>query len=278
MPGVDPNMPAGRGGRAPEGFGGFADVFGDIFGDIFGGAGGGRRRRGGSKSTAAPTCATRWKSRSRRRPTARKPQIRIPSWDNCDTCKGSGAKPGTKPQTCTTCDGQGAVHMQPGLLLRAADLPDLPRHRQDHSRALRHLRGAGRVKKQQDAGGEDPGRHRRRHAHPLRRQRRAGHQRRPAGRPLHRDPHQGARGLRARRRRPALRVPVGSPRPRWAATIDVPTLGGKAEIELPEGTQTGKLFRLRGKGIKGVRSATPATCTATSRWKRRSSSPSTSAS
>ena len=62
----------------------------------------------------------------------------------------------------------------------------------------------GKVKKQQDARGQDPGRHQRRHAHPLGRQRRAGHQRRPAGRPVHRDPHQAARHLRARRRRPAL--------------------------------------------------------------------------
>ena len=90
------------------------------------------------------------------------------------------------------------------------------------------------------------------------RQRRARHQRRPAGRPLHRDPHQAARDLRARRRRPALHG-AGRPDapPRSAATIEVPTLGGKAEIELPEGTQHGKTFRLRGKGIKGVRSSYP---------------------
>jgi molecular chaperone DnaJ len=87
-----------------------------------------------------------------------------------------------------------------------------------------------------------------------------------------------ARHLRARRRRPALHGAGGPDHRALGGAIEVPTLGGKAEIELPEGTQHGKTFRLRGKGIKGCAPATRATCTATSRWRRRSSSPSTSAS
>ena len=118
--------------------------------------------------------------------------------------------------------------------------------------------GQGRIKKQQDAGGEDPGRHQRGHAHPLERQRRAGHQRRPAGRPVHRDPHQAARDLRARRRRPALH---GAGRAdhrgarrrrsrcrRWAA---------RPRSSCPKARSTARQFRLRGKGIKGVRSSYP---------------------
>jgi molecular chaperone DnaJ len=60
-------------------------------------------------------------------------QIRIPSWDACEVCKGSGAKPGTQVKTCGTCSGSGSVQMRQGFLQRAANLPHLPRHGQGHS-------------------------------------------------------------------------------------------------------------------------------------------------
>ena len=137
--GVDPNMRR-RAAAGAEGFGGFAEAFGDIFGDIFGGARGGAGGGGASRSIAAPTCATRWRSRSRKRPHGKDTQIRIPSWDNCETCNGSGAKPGTKPKTCTHLPRRRApCSMRQGFFSDPADLPALPRHRQDHSRALHHL-------------------------------------------------------------------------------------------------------------------------------------------
>ena len=131
-------------------------------------------------------------------------QIRIPSWESCETCHGSGAKPGTSPKTCTTCNGAGTVHMRQGFFSIQQTCPHCHGSGKIIPEPCTTCSGQGKIKKQQDAGGEDPRRHRRRHAHPLGRQRRAGHQRRPAGRPVHRDPHQAARDLRARRRRPAL--------------------------------------------------------------------------
>ncbi|SOZ23459.1 protein of unknown function [Cupriavidus taiwanensis] len=80
----------------------------------------------------------------------------------------------------------------------------MPRQRQVHSQALHQVPRPGQAEIAEDAGSEDPGRHRRRHAHPLVRQRRAGHQRRAPGRPVRGSPHQAARGVRARWRRPAL--------------------------------------------------------------------------
>src|SRR5450830_2130178 len=98
--GVDPNM---RGGAGGEGFGGFAEAFGDIFGDMFGqggagrgraGAGGGRQvYRGGDLSYAMEITLEEAAK-------GKEAQIRIPSWDDCNTCHGTGAKPGTKVVTC----------------------------------------------------------------------------------------------------------------------------------------------------------------------------------
>jgi molecular chaperone DnaJ len=98
----------GRRGAGGAGQGGFAD--GDIFGDIFGGG----AAEGAAASIAAPTCAT---TSSSLEEAARgtETRIRIPTMEECETCHGSGAKPGTQPETCPTCHGHGQVRMQQGF-------------------------------------------------------------------------------------------------------------------------------------------------------------------
>ncbi len=178
----------GFGGGGPEGFGGFADAFGDIFSDIFGGgARGGRNAvyRGAdlrysmeiTLEQAAEGFAT---------------EIRVPSWDTCDTCGGSGAKPGTSAKTCGTCSGAGNVRMSARFLLDPADLPDLPWQRQGDPGPMRHLQRRRSREEEQGARGDDSVRDRRRPAHPALGQRRARHERRSCGRSLRRDPHQAA--------------------------------------------------------------------------------------
>ncbi len=109
--GVDPQMGAAGPGGGP-GMGGFSDAFGDIFGDIFGG--GGRGNRTGGMYRGADL---RYNLEIGLEEAARgtETQIRIPALENCGTCKGSGAKPGTSPSTCSTCGGQGQVRMQQGF-------------------------------------------------------------------------------------------------------------------------------------------------------------------
>ncbi|RYF34751.1 MAG: molecular chaperone DnaJ, partial [Comamonadaceae bacterium] len=107
--GVDPNM---RGGAGAEGFGGFGEAFSDIFGDIFGqqrGAGGGAR--GGRQVYRGSDLSYAMEVTLEEAAKGKDAQIRIPSWDECETCKGVGAKPGTQAKTCGTCQGQGVVQM-----------------------------------------------------------------------------------------------------------------------------------------------------------------------
>ncbi|MEN9314268.1 MAG: molecular chaperone DnaJ, partial [Pseudomonadota bacterium] len=110
--GVDPNAAGGFGGGQGGGAG-FADVFGDIFGDIFGGAGGGR----GGRSNVYRGADLRYAMEVTLEQAAAgyATEIRVPSWDGCDACGGTGAKPGTKPKTCHTCNGHGQVRMQQGF-------------------------------------------------------------------------------------------------------------------------------------------------------------------
>jgi DnaJ-class molecular chaperone len=188
--GVDPNMGGGGGGA-----GGFPDSFGDIFGDIFGG---GRGRSSGPQVYRGADLRYNLEITLEQAAHGFDTTIRVPSWDKCDTCHGSGAKPGTSPTTCTTCAGHGQVRMQQGFFSIQQTCPK--------------CHGSGKVitdpcapcggrahQAQQDAGSEDPGRHRQRHAHPLVRQRRTRHQRWAGGRPVRGNPHQAARRVPARR-------------------------------------------------------------------------------
>ncbi len=141
----------------------------------YGGAGGGRRGGGGQQVYRGNDLSYAMEITLEEAAHGKETQIRIPSWDACETCNGSGAKPGTSPKICGTCNGARHGAHAPGLFQHPADLPALPRHGQDHSRALPTCSGAGQDQEAEDAGGEDPRRHQRGHAHPLVGQRRAGH-------------------------------------------------------------------------------------------------------
>ena len=108
--GVDPNM---RGpGAGAGGFAGFGETFGDIFGDIFGQA---RRQQGGRQVFRGNDLSYAMDITLEEAAAGKESEIRIPSYDECDTCHGTGAKPGTSPKTCGTCQGHGVVQMRQGL-------------------------------------------------------------------------------------------------------------------------------------------------------------------
>ncbi len=233
-----------------------SDIFDDIFGER-GGRRGRRRGRAAAAASAAPICATTWRSGSRRPIPARPPQIRVPTSIACEACSGTGAKAGLQAEGLPHLRRPRPRARRPGLLLDRADLPDLPGPRRDHRRPLQELRR----RRPRDAGahavGQHSGRRRGRHPHPARRRGRGRLARRPGGRPLHLPVD------RSRTRSSSATAPTSfaACRSRWrrrrsAAQFEVPTLdGSRPRVKIPEGTQTGKQFRLKGKGMPVLRSA-----------------------
>ncbi len=255
--GVDPNA-GGRGGAGPEGFGGFAEAFGDIFGDIFGGAAGaGGRRAGGQQVYRGNDLSYAMEITLEEAARGKDTQIRIPSWDTCETCKGSGAKPGTSPKTCGTCSGSGTVHMRQGFFSIQQTCPHCHGTGKIIPEPCSTCNGAGKIKKQKTLEVKIPA-----GINEGMRIRSAGN-----GEPGTNGGPSGDLYIEIRVKQHEIferdgddlhcTVPVGLTTVTLGGAIEVPTLSGNAEIDLPEGTQHGKTFRLRGKGIKGIRSSYP---------------------
>jgi molecular chaperone DnaJ len=251
--GVDPNM---RGGPGAEGFGGFAEAFGDIFGDVFGG-GRGRGQGGGRQVYRGSDLSYAMEVTLEEAASGKDAQIRIPSWDECDTCHGTGAKPGTKPITCTTCHGAGAVQMRQGFFSVQQTCPQCQGKGKIIPDPCTSCHGQGRIKKQKTLevkipAGIDDGM----------RIRSTGN-----GEPGTNGGPPGDLYIEIRMKKHDIferdgddlhcQVPLSFTTAALGGEIEVPTLAGKAAIDIPEGTQAGKQFRLRGKGIKGVRSSYP---------------------
>jgi molecular chaperone DnaJ len=251
--GVDPNMRGGPGGA--EGFAGFGEAFGDIFGDIFGQRAGGGR--GGRQVYRGNDLSYAMEITLEEAAHGKEAQIRIPSWDDCETCKGTGAKPGTSVKTCPTCHGSGSVQMRQGFFSVQQTCPHCHGTGKIIPEPCTSCNGQGKIKKHKTLevkipAGIDDGM----------RIRSAGN-----GEPGHNGGPSGDLFIEIRLRKHDIferdgddlhcQVPISITKASLGGEIDVPTLGGKATIDIPEGTQHGKTFRLRGKGIKGVRSSYP---------------------
>lgn len=249
--GVDPNM---RGGPGPEGFGGFAEAFGDIFGDVFGARAG---RAGGRQVFRGSDLSYAMEITLEEAADGKDAQIRIPSWDDCGTCKGTGAKPGTKPITCTTCHGNGVVQMRQGFFSVQQTCPTCHGTGKIIPEPCATCHGQGKIKNHKTLevkipAGIDDGM----------RIRSTGN-----GEPGTNGGPPGDLYIEIRLKKHELFerdgddlhcvVPVSITTAALGGEISVPTLKGPAAIDIPDGTQSGKQFRLRGKGIKGVRSSYP---------------------
>ena len=147
MPASTPAWGGGRGG--PEGYGGFAEAFGDIFGDIFGQqGGGGGRRPGGQQVYRGADLSYAMEISLEEAAHGKETQIRIPSWEECDTCHGTGAKPGTSPKTCSTCHGSGTVHLRQGFFSIQQTCPHCHGTGKIIPEPCVTCNGAGKIKKQ----------------------------------------------------------------------------------------------------------------------------------
>ena len=252
------------GGRGGAGFGpdfnsSMSDIFEDLFGDFMGG-GGGRGRRGGGRggSGAARGADLRYNMEISLTEafTGKSAQIRVPSSVSCETCSGSGAKPGTAPKTCSTCGGHGAVRSQSGFFTVERTCPSCQGRGQVISDPCKDCGGQGRVTKERTlsvnipAGVEDGTRIR------LSSEGEAGLRGGPSGdlyiflsvRPHEFFQRDGADLF--------CKVPVSMTVAAMGGDIEVPTIDGKKmRVSVPEGTQTGKQVRLKGKGMPVLRSS-----------------------
>jgi molecular chaperone DnaJ len=233
---------AGGGGGA----GGFSDIFGDVFNDIFGGGGGRQNFRGADLRYHLDLTLEEAVAGTTQK-------IRIPVNVECKTCDGSGAKKGTDPVTCTTCGGHGQVRIQQGFFSVQQTCP--------------HCRGNGKMIKDpcSDCHGEG-----------LVQEHKTLSVKVPAGVDTgdrirltgEGEPGQGGAPagdlyveVQVKRHDVFTRdgsnlfcdVPISFVNATLGGDLEVPTLDGKATLKIPEGTQTGQQFRLRGKGVQSVR-------------------------
>ena len=247
--GVDPNMGMGGGFRNT---GGFSDAFGDIFGDIFG-MGRGPQRAGSPQMYRGSDLRYNLDITLEEAATGADKTIRVPSWETCAPCGGSGARPGTSPETCKTCEGTGQVRMQQGFFSILQPCPTCNGTGKIIRDPCISCHGVGRVKRSKTlevkipAGIEDG-----------MRIRSTGN-----GEPGGNGGPPGDLYVEIRIQQHAVfqreaddlhcEVAISFACAALGGEIQVPTLDGKVSFHVPEGTQTGRIFRLRGKGVRGVR-------------------------
>jgi molecular chaperone DnaJ len=252
----------GGAGFGPDFSSSMSDIFEDLFGDFMGGANAGQNRgrqqrgRGGSGAQRGSDLRYNLEINLTEAYSGKTAQVRVPSSVACDTCKGSGAKPGTAPKTCGTCNGAGAVRSQSGFFTVERACPTCQGRGQVISDPCGTCSGQGRVTKERNlsvnipAGVEDGTRIR------LASEGEAGLRGGPTGDLyifLSLKPHEFFQRDGADL---YCKVPISMPTAALGGEIEVPTIDGKkARVTVPEGTQNTKQFRLKSKGMPVLRSS-----------------------
>jgi len=242
---------AGAAGFDPSVFADFGDILGGLgdifgFGDLFGGA----RRRGGPQRGAD----LRYDLEISFDESARGAEttVQIPRQENCETCDGSGAAPGSSPTTCPQCRGQGQVRFQQGFFTVARTCPQCRGTGRVVSKPCHSCRGAGRVTRDRKITVKIPAGIATGQQLRLAGEGEAGTAGGPAGHlyvVVHVQEHEFFRrdGLNL-----FCEIPVNFTTLALGGEIQVPTLDGVESVKVPEGTQTGTTLRLRGKGMPEV--------------------------
>ncbi|MCT6517796.1 MULTISPECIES: molecular chaperone DnaJ [Enterobacterales] len=238
----------GQGG----GFGGgadFGDIFGDVFGDIFGG---GRRQQRAARGSDLQYNMDLTLEEAVRGVTK---EIRIPTLETCDKCHGSGAKEGTSAETCSTCHGAGQVHLRQGFFTVQQACPTCHGRGKVIKEPCSKCHGDGRVERSKTLSvkipaGVDTGDRIR-----LSGEGEAGENGAPAG-DLYVQVHVRQHHIFERDGNNLYcEVPINFAIAALGGEIEVPTLDGRVKLKIPAETQTGKMFRMKGKGVKSVRSS-----------------------
>jgi molecular chaperone DnaJ len=237
------------GGFGPDGFG---DIFGDVFGDIFGGG-----RRGRSQVFRGADLAYELRLDLERAVRGDEVTIEVPTQVTCEECTGSGAAKGSKPVSCATCGGVGQVRMQQGFFSIQQTCPACKGAGTVIIDPCRACHGRGRIPKTRHlsvkvpAGVDDGDRIR------LSGEGEAGRNDGPPG-DLYVEIRVNPHKLFTRAGTDlTCEVPVGFATVALGGEVELPTLDGHVSLKVPAGTQSGKVFRLRGKGVITVRDKRP---------------------
>lgn len=245
--GVDPS--AGGGGGAP---GGFGDIFDSVFGDIFGGGGGGGR--GGSRAYRGSDLRYDLEMSLEEAVRGTEAKIRIPTLVSCETCDGHGSRSKSAPETCGTCNGLGQVRMQQGFFSVQQTCPSCRGRGKSVRDPCGNCGGSGKARSTKTiavkvpAGVDNGDRIR------LSGEGEAGQNGGPSGdlyvNVVVRDHAifvRDGNDLKSE-------VPINFVTAALGGELEVPTLDGRVVLKIPAETQSGKMFRLRGKGVRSVRS------------------------
>jgi len=248
--GVDSSM---GGGAGAAGGASFADIFGDVFGDIFGGAGGAGRAGGGQRVYRGADLRYNLDLSLEDAVAGTTVKIRVPTLVQCGTCNGTGAKAGSKPETCTTCGGHGQVRMQQGFFSVQQTCPRCHGAGTMIKDPCGTCQGHGRVRDNKTLSvkvpaGVDTGDRIR-----LAGEGEAGENGGPAGDLYVQVSVKDHPIFKRDDSNLYCDVPISIVTAALGGELEVPTLDGKVVLKIPPESQTGKLFRLRGKGVKPVR-------------------------
>ena len=244
--GVDPSQ-GGAGGYGFEG--NFGDIFGDVFGDIFGGG----RGRGGNGVGRGSDLRYNLNLSLEQAVSGDTLEIRIPVLTHCEDCDGSGAAPGSSPQVCPDCNGAGQIRVSQGFFSLQQTCPRCRGQGKVITDPCRSCGGAGRVEKRKTLSvkipaGVDTGDRIR-----LTGEGEAGINGGPPG-DLYVQVEVNDHPIFVRDGRHLYcEVPISFADAALGGELEVPTLDGRVKLKIPQETQTGKVFRLRGKGVTQVR-------------------------
>ena len=227
----------------------FSDIFGDVFGDIFGGG----RRGGRSQVFRGADLRYELEMELENAVAGEIVNIEVQSAVGCSTCGGDGAAPGSTPETCTTCGGHGQVRMQQGFFSVQQTCPACRGQGTVIKDPCESCHGRGRVMENRKlavkvpAGVDDGDRIR------LTGEGEVGRNGGPPGDlyvEIRLKPHKLFEREGADL---SCEVPVSFVTATLGGTVEMPTLNGQVSLKIPPGTQSGKVFRLRGKGVTTVR-------------------------
>ena len=243
--GVDASQAGGFGGGADA----FSDIFGDVFGDIFGNVG----RRGRTRVFRGADLRYELPLSLEQAVAGDSVNIEVPAKAECGRCRGAGAEPGTQRSSCNRCNGNGQVRVQQGFFSIQQTCPTCRGQGSVIASPCSECSGRGRVRKVktlavQVPAGVDTGDRIR-----LAGEGEAGRNGGPAG-DVYVDIAVNPHPIFARDgRNLSCEVPISFADAVLGSSVEVPTLGGNVVLRIPSETQSGRVFRLRGKGVRSVR-------------------------